>query len=505
MLIWATLYVSMAAFNFGYDTSIFSSIQGMAPFDQEFGVYYPQQQRYIIPPYLSSIMNSTPFLGKLIGTLACAPLMEKYGRKSAILVVAIVSLVGTLLQCASYNVIQYTIGRILCYLGTGFTISVVPAYQSETSPAELRGAIGATLQLWIGVGQLLGSLVTYATQAMPGREAWLIPTGLQFVVPIILIIGFPFIPESPRWLLSKDRRDQAVDALLRLRTRGTSLKDVEYELDLICMAEQAHGKGPWKDLFRGTDLKRTIIAVGVMIGQQITGQAFVGQYSLVFYQQQGITNPSPFLLGVIGTSTSLFASVLVSFIIDSFGRRPILLVGSVMISLWLFVFGAMGSIAHPNDVQKNVMVAASMLFGKSYGMSWAPLSYVVMAEVPSGRLREKTVNLATSTSVILTFLVSFTLPYLLNAPYANLQAKVGYIYGSFSVATFFFAYYFVPELKNRSLEEVDEIFENKVSAPKSGSYISNGVGRQITEAEAASIMSVEKSGEHDDSDFSKKV
>ncbi|KAH8553034.1 general substrate transporter [Umbelopsis sp. PMI_123] len=505
MLVFATLYVSMAAFNFGYDTSIFSSIQGMTSFTNEFGTYNPTQNRNTIPPYLSSIMNSTPFLGKLIGTLACAPLMEKYGRKSAIIVIAVISIVGSLLQTTAYSAAQYTVGRILCYMATGFTISVVPAYQSETAPAELRGAIGATLQLWIGVGQVIGAVVTNATATMPGREAWLLPTGIQFILPAILVFGFPFVPESPRWLLAKDRRDDAVAALLRLRVKGTSVEDVEYELDLIAQGEQTHGKGPWKDLFKGSDLRRTWIAIGAMVCQQITGQAFVGQYSVVFYQQQNITNPSPYMLGVIGSTTSLVSSLLVSLIIDSFGRRPILHVGSFMITVWLFVLGAMGSIPHPNEVQKNVMVAANMLFGKAYGMSWAPLSYVIMGEVASGRLREKTVNLATSISVILTFLVSFTLPYLLNAPYANLQAKVGYIYGSFSVLTFIFGYFYVPELKNRSLEEVDEIFENKIPARKTTSYVATGIGRQITEAEGAANTHRHDVVEYKHSDNSEKV
>jgi hypothetical protein len=128
-----------------------------------------------------------------------------------------------------------------------------------------------------------------------------------------------------------------------------------------------------------------------------------------------------------------------------------------------------------------------------------------MGEVASGRMREKTLNLATSVSVILTFLVSFTLPYLLNAPYANLQAKVGYIYGSFSVLTFFFAYFYVPELKNRSLEEVDEIFENGIPARKTTSYVATGIGRQITEAEGATNLHHLKDIEHDDFDQSEKV
>ncbi|OZJ02724.1 hypothetical protein BZG36_05103, partial [Bifiguratus adelaidae] len=476
MLTWSVLYMSMSAFNFGYDTSLFASIQGMASFDVEFGVYNDLQHRYIIAPYLSSIMNSTPFLGKFIGTLMCGPLMARYGRKPAMFAIAIISIIGVILQCATTTAAQFTIGRILCYLSTGITIGVVPAYQSETAPAELRGAITATLQLWIGVGQVLGSVITNATQAMPTRAAWLIPTGLQFIIPVVILIGYPFVPESPRWLLSQGRKEEAVGALLSIRPKGTTVEEVEYELRLMAkaMAEQQQS-GPWKDLFKGANRRRTLIAVGAMACQQIT----VGGY------KDG-TSLCESILGDLLSAIRHRQSI--SFLAKRHwndDERPILLVGSFFVSLWLFVLGGIGIIPHPNQVQKNVLVAANMLFGKSYDMSWAPLSYVIMGEVASNRLREKTVNLATSVSVIITFLVTFTLPYLLNAHYANLGAKVGYIYGAFSILTFFFALFYVPEMKNRSLEEIDEMFAAKISALKSNKFQSTGIGRQILEAEEA--------------------
>jgi SP family sugar:H+ symporter-like MFS transporter len=492
-LVFVALYISLASLNFGYDTSLFSSVQGMQPFAKEFGEFDPESEIYVLPSYLSSIMNSTPFLGKLIGTLISGPLMERYGRKIAVLAIALVSIVGVILQCASFHVEQYTIGRILCYLATGITISVVPTYQVEATPAELRGAFVATLQLWIGIGQLIAAVITNATYSMPGRESWLIPTGLQFVVPVVLLVGYPFVPESPRWLLWKDRREEAFRSLRTLRPKKTTEESLNCEIDLITIADNMQQKGTWKSLFQGSNLRRTIIAIGSMFSQQITGQSFVNQYQVVFLQTQGITSPSPFMFNIINTATNFVSSLLVSLVIDTFGRRPILTVGSFFISLWLFVLGALGSVSDRQELnksQKDAVIACLLLFNKSFGISWAPLAYVIMGEVPTNHLREKTTLLATSISVITTFVSSFTVPYLVNAPYAHLGAKVGYVYGSISACTLLFAIFYVPELKNRSLEELDEMFDAKLSVFQFRKYQTQGIGKEIQEAERGSVKGI---------------
>lgn len=489
-LVFSTLYISLASLNFGYDTGLFASVQGMQSFAREFGEYDPESKLYVLPSYLASLMNSMPFLGKLIGTLTTSPLMERLGRKKAILVVAVSSIIGVLLQTASFSAAQYTVGRILCYYATGVTISVVPTYQVETVPPELRGALVATLQLWIGIGNLIAAVVTNSTSDWPGRDAWLLPTGLQFVVPMILLTGYRFIPESPRWLLWNDKREKAFKGLRYFRSRRISDEAINYELDLIKIADQTKKISKWKELFRGSNLRRTIISIGVMIGQQITGQAFVSQYQVVFLQKQKITNPSPYMLNIIGAATNLFSSSLVSVITDTFGRRPILIVGALFMALWLFILGGLGTVSEQQELngpQKNAMIASLLLFTKSYGMSWAPLAYIIMGEVPTNHLREKTTVLSASLSVVTTFVTSFTVPYLLNPPYANLGAKVGYVYGSITMGTFFFALFVIPELKNRSLEELDEIFEANISVFKFSTYESQGIGKQIHEAERGDL------------------
>ena len=152
-------------------------------------------------------------------------------------------------------------------------------------------------------------------------------------------------------------------------------------------------------------------------------------------------------------------------------------------ALFLFILGGVGTIHSPNAAQKKVMVASNILFVASYALSWAPLSYTILGEAATSRLKEKTNNLATSISVITTFVVSFTLPYLLNPPYAALGARVGFIYGSMSAISVVAAWLLIPEMKGRSLEEVDEMFEKNIAVREFRDYQSSGIGGAITREE----------------------
>ena len=114
-----------------------------------------------------------------------------------------------------------------------------------------------------------------------------------------------------------------------------------------------------------------MVAILAMFFQQITGQAFTSQYSIVFYKQQGFSNA--FLLGVINNIVSLFCTSSTSLVIDRYGRRPILIVGGALMAIFLFILGGVGTNHHPNQSEKNAMVASVILFGGSYALSWAPM------------------------------------------------------------------------------------------------------------------------------------
>lgn len=202
-----------------------------------------------------------------------------------------------------------------------------------------------------------------------------------------------------------------------------------------------------------------------MLGQQITGQVFGSQYGVFFYKSQGIHDP--FLMQSISTVTGLACLFITSTIIlDGLGRRFVLLTGGVLQAVFLLCLGGVGSIQNLSESLKSLMVAFLILDGASYNISWAPLSYLTVSEISNSRVREKTAMLAISVSIITAFVVSFTLPYLMNRDYANLGPKVGFIYGGCATIMATVAYFVVPELKGRTLEEVDELFNSGISMRK---------------------------------------
>ncbi|KAM0665207.1 hypothetical protein ACQRIT_006073 [Beauveria bassiana] len=458
MLVFFMLYMALCAFNYGFDVGTFSGVQGMHSFSRRFGEYNEKKNVFAIPAWLLSIMTATPFLGKAVGCVICGPIAEKRGRKFAILGLCILSFIGVTLQTTAASAAQFTVGRIFTFAMTGMTIVVVPIFQAEASPRVLRGMFGSTIQAMVLFGQVISTLVTYGTETMNSAAGWRIPIGLQFIAPCLLCGMLYFLPESPRWLLSRGRREEAIESLAKFRKR-TTLEEVAVELDGIALSHNRENQGTWSEVFGPENRLRTAVATLAMFGQQITGQAFASQYAVVFYQSQGF-GTSAFLFNVVNSVISLLAVMITWLFVDSTGRRPVLLLGGTFMAVFFFIFGSVGSIHEDNrsPAMTNLMVACLMLFYFFYNLSWAPVSFIVVSEIAAQRVREKTNLFACVISVLTTFVTSFTIPYLISDKFANLGARVGYIYGSTSLIMIVATYFFIPELKGRTLEEVDQLF-----------------------------------------------
>ncbi|KAF4995849.1 hypothetical protein FDECE_12663 [Fusarium decemcellulare] len=466
-LIFIMLYMAFCAFNYGFDVGTFGGVQAMHSFTSKFGEC-DEDNVCALPGWLSSVMTATPFLGKAAGCIACGSIAERWGRRAAILGICIVSFIGVTLQTSATTAAQFTVGRVITYAMTGMAIVVIPIYSAEVSPKELRGMFGSTIQVMVIFGQVISTLITYGTKNMKTAAGWQIPIGLQLAVPGIIFALLPFLPESPRWLLSRNRRDLAVLNMKKLR-KSASEDEIQTEIEALAYAHAHEEKGTWAEVFDKTNRVRTAVAVLAMFGQQITGQAFPSQYGVIFYQSQGYGDQS-FLFNVIANVISMGAVMITWFYIDSTGRRPVLMVGGFLMGAFLFILGGVGTVNMDtiNQHEKELMVASVMLFQFFYNLSWAPCSYVVLSETAALRLKEKTNLLSSVISVLTTFVTSFTMPYLINAKYANLGGKVGFIYGAINFIMVVLTYFFIPELKSRTLEEVDQLFASGAPLRKFG-------------------------------------
>ncbi|VUC20647.1 unnamed protein product [Clonostachys rosea] len=468
MLFFVMIYMAFCALNFGYDVGTFGGVQGMQSFARMFGQRDPKTGLYVLPGWLSSVMTATPFLGKALGCVCAGGIAERWGRRAAVLGLCISSIIGALLQVSARSAAQFTIGRSITFAMTGMAIVVVPIYQAETAPKILRGMFTSTIQLMIVLGQLIATLVTYGTKDIPEPRGWQIPVGLQLLIPVLILTFLPLLPESPRWMLSRGRKADAFRSLRKLRGSASD-EEVSKEIEVIQYAHASEQRGSWSDVFSEKHRVRTMVAVLVMFGQQITGQAFPSQYGVVFYLSQGFGSQA-FLFNIISNMVALVAVLVTLFYVDSVGRRPVLLVGGAFMGAFLFILGGMGTLVDSamNVHERNMIVASLMMFSFFFNLSWAPISYVVVSETAALCVKEKTNLLACVVSVLTTFVTSFTCPYLINPQYADLGSKVGFVYGSSAFTMVGLAYFLIPELKGRTLEEVDQLFESRVPLRRFG-------------------------------------
>ncbi|EHL01872.1 putative High-affinity glucose transporter RGT2 [Glarea lozoyensis 74030] len=308
----------------------------------------------------------------------------------------------------------------------------------------------------------------------------------QFAIPIILLIGAYFLPESPRWLLIKDRDTEAEKIMQWLRI-GTHTEVVKEELHLIKLAieqqRELHYAASYLDCFRGTNRRRTLIAAGVQCFQQFQGAQFILNYVYIFLAEIGVENT--YQIGIYLYLVNLISAGCAFYMADKFGRRPILAVGALVMCASMFVVGGLAGVAGAKtSAQQNGALAALFVWLAFQAIAWGSCVWITCAEVGTAQLREKTITIATFLGFCSSILVTYVSPYLQNKGYGNLQGNIGFVWGGLSALSLAFVIFYVPELKGRSLEELDDMFQQKVSVFKFGKYRSvQGIGTIITQTE----------------------
>lgn len=363
--------------------------------------------------------------------------------------------------------------------------NVIPMYSAELAPPAIRGSLVNLYQWWQIVGNITSASCIYGTSMhLSGQWKYKPVMIVQMAIPIILALGVWFLPESPRWLLFKDRRSDARKALGWMRQGRSTDDETDVELELLDAALQEqieHNKATsYLDCFRTSNLRRTLIAILVQLFQQIQGNSFMNNYLVIFLQRIGISNSLQ--IYIAQNATQLGGITLAFYFSDRVGRRPILALGALLMGALMWVVAGLGAYS-PDGVTGNRAqgcVAAILIYQALAGGCWGSCTWITMAEAPTAQLREKTIMMATFVSFCMVLLITYVNPYLQDEGYGNLGARIGFVYGGCSFLALGWVALFLPELKGRSLEELDELFQRRVSTWKFKSYRCSGIGSQIT-------------------------
>ncbi|KAL6415157.1 maltose permease [Ilyonectria robusta] len=326
----------------------------------------------------------------------------------------------------------------------------------------------------IVVGQWLHGAACYAASlSFSGDRAWRVPIISQLIPPCILLLGLPFLAESPAWLILKGRHAEARKSLRRFH--GPDI-DVDTAMAFAVSAVEAErevGKSSssYLQCFKGTDGGRTLIIYMTYIAQQLTGINFIAGYLTYYFRLAGVNNP----LGTvqIAFGTQLFGNLCALVIVDRVGRRPLLVGGTVFMTVVLLVIGGISMMSTQSALTGTV--ALMVVWGYLHQATLGAVAFVIGAETPSMALRQKTYSINMMSAGASSCLILQIMPYLLNPDQADLGGKICFVFFAMAVPVCIYFYFCLPEMKGRSYVEIEEMFQKRVAARKFKSYVREAV------------------------------
>jgi len=368
------------------------------------------------------------------------------------------------------------VGRIINGLCVGICSAQVPVYISEISPPTRRGRLIGAQQWAITWGIMIMFYISYGCSFIKGNAAWRVPWGLQMIPAIILFFGVFILPESPRWLATKDRWEETREVLILTHGKGdpnSPWVHREYnEIKEWIQLEKEASNVSYLELFRPRMINRTHIGLFTQIWSQLTGMNVMMYYITYVFTMAGLSGASLLVSSSIQYVINVVMTVPALIYMDRWGRRPTLLTGAALMALWLFVNGAIlggmgtyvpGGIEGKPEAKVSVtgaaskaVIACSYLFVASYAPTWGPVSWTYPPELYPNRVRGKATALATSGN----WAFNFALGYFVPPAFANITWRTYIIFGIFCVAMFVHVFFVFPETAGKPLEDITAMFED---------------------------------------------
>ncbi|KAI5456901.1 hypothetical protein BGZ63DRAFT_494972 [Mariannaea sp. PMI_226] len=420
--------------------------------------------------WIIGFVNAMPYI--TICLFACwisDPLNNLLGRRGVIFVAAIFSVLAPFGMAGSQTWGQLAASRMLLGIGMGLKEVTVPVYSAENAPAIIRGGLVMSWQVWTAFGIFLGTCANLAV-GKAGHIAWRLQFGSAFIPAVPLLLGVYFCPESPRWYMKKNKHQKAWKSLLRLRNSPLqAARDLYYIHALLVqedvLIEEAGLKGSGNMFTRFVELftiprnRRATWASGiVMISQQMCGINIIAFYSATIFKQSGISDYTALWASFgFGLINFIFAWPAV-YTIDTFGRRALLLF-TFPNMFWTLLTAGLCYLIEPNKDDSTARIAAVAtfvyLFAAFYSPGEGPVPFMYSAEVFPLSHREIGMSWAVATNNFWASVLSLTFPRMLIAMTAT--GAFGF-YAGLNLVALFFIFLFVPETKQKTLEELDYVF-----------------------------------------------
>lgn len=446
------IFASLNSVLLGYDVGVMS---GAIIFIQE-DLKITEVQEEVLIGCLSIL--------SLFGSLAGGRTSDIIGRKWTMALAAIIFQTGaaTMTLAPSFEVL--IIGRFLAGIGIGFGVMIAPIYIAEISPSVTRGSLTSFPEIFINLGILLGYVSNFAFSGLPEHISWRVMLGVGILPSFFIGAALFIIPESPRWLVMKNRVEEARTVLLKTIDNEAEVEERLAEILLAAgtgSAEKYEEKAVWREMLSPSpSLRRMLITgFGIQCFQQITGIDATVYYSPEIFQGAGIQDKSKLLAATVAVGVSKTAFILVAiFLIDRLGRKPLLYVSTIGMTICLFSIGVTLTFIG----QGQVGIAMAILFVCSnvafFSVGIGPVCWVLTSEIFPLRLRAQAAALGAVGNRVCSGLVAMSF---LSVTRAISVGGTFFVFSVISAISVLFVYALVPETKGKSLEQIELLFKDE--------------------------------------------
>ncbi|HMI66451.1 MAG TPA: sugar porter family MFS transporter [Cyclobacteriaceae bacterium] len=427
-------FISMvAAFGgllFGFDIAIFS---GTIPFIQP---YYQLSEAQL------GWTGSSLYVGCIVGTLLTGYATDHFGRKLPLIIAAAIFTISSLLMGWAGSHSMLVFWRIIAGIGVGAASMLSPLYIAEVSPAAIRGRMVSINQLTVVTGILLAYFSNYVLADFENNWRWMFSSG---AVPAILFFIFVFfVPESPRWLLSKGQVEKAKAILTKI-----SSSNVDLEVKEIQTRAQSAVKGTFSDLLQPGIFSLVMLGITIAVFQQISGANAIFFYAPIIFEKAGMNVKDQLMQQIMIGFINLIFTLLAMQLVDKLGRKKLMVSGAFLMALWLFLVGICYSFELFAGYTLTIFVLA---FIATYAATLAPVTWVLISEIFPTRVRGLAISLATGMLWVACFALAYGFPVLIEWLDAS---QTFYFFSAICLLYFFILLKYVPETKGKTLEQFE--------------------------------------------------
>ncbi len=448
-----TFIASLGGLLFGFDVAV---ISGILPFvQQQFGLT-PAEEGWFV---------SSALVGSIVGVSFAGELGDRYGRKKMLVLSSLLflfSAVGcTLMPTSSWVIVSRMLGGV----GVGVASIIVPLYISEIAPAGTRGRLVTFYQLAITVGILLAYLANSLLLSLSENyqrpedggilywlyvsEVWRGMFSVLLIPSLLFLLGLALVPESPRWLISTGKRDEAINVLARLLN---SKAKAQFDIENI-VGNLQEEKGSYRDLWHPSLRKALLLGLWLPFLSQFSGINAIIYYGPTILQSAGVAVENSLTSQIIFGAAIVFFTFIAIWKVDHLGRRWLYLTGTAGAAVSLFLTGW---VFHSGNISSPWLVVWVLLFLGSFAFSIGPLKFVVVSEIFPNKIRGRAMALSIMTMWIADTIVGQLTPMSLRSVGT---AYTFWVFSFFCVLGFLFVWKMLPETKGKSLEEIQDFWK----------------------------------------------